>query len=77
MFEMSDAIAFGTMVLGGSGISITAICKWKRNGNSAVPEKLCRERHGSVKEDIGEIKATQEKIFGEIKELRKDIAVRG
>lgn len=81
MFEMPEAIALGTLFVSAGGVSITAICSKYRqkpgNGNGSgngVSETLCQTRWGGVKENIDHIRKTQEDIFKELKELRRDMA---
>lgn len=76
MLNMADAIALSTtVVMAGTTVIAVIKAKGKANGNGSgcVTEKLCVERHGSLKEDIREVKNVQTDIFSEIKELRKDI----
>ena len=72
MFTMPEAIAFGTMMLGGSGVAITGICKWRPSKtNGFMPKALCDERSQTIKDNIEEIKDTQHRIFDKIDELKK------
>lgn len=78
MFEMPEAIALGTLFVSAGGVSITAICSKYRqkngNGNgSGVSETLCQTRWGGVRENIDHIRHTQEDIFKELKDIRRDI----
>jgi len=72
MFTLPEAIAFGTMVLGGSGVAITGICKFRpRKNNKYVPMQLFDERTKNMAASIERIERTQDKIFIEIAGLRK------
>ena len=67
-----DPMTMSSAILGFSGVAITAICKWRPSGtNGHMSKALCDERSAHIAESIVRIENTQDKIFAEIKELRK------
>jgi len=67
-----DSITLSSAILGFSGVIITALCKWRPRGtNGYMTKSLCDERSANIAVSIARIEKTQEKIFTEIKELRK------
>jgi len=73
MFTMPEAIAFGTLMLGGSGTAITALYRFKpssngsgktvTNGQTPVTEMLCQSRFSALNDAIHEVKMAQTRIF--------------
>jgi hypothetical protein len=61
----------GMAILGPCLVAATGILKWKKNGN--VSEKLCDERSGDIRNGVLRIEAVQEKMFDELKEIRREM----
>jgi uncharacterized membrane protein len=74
VLNLPDAIALSTLLVMGGAMYIKSRVTENGAGNGThVTERLCRERHGSLKEELHEARRTQEKIFNELKEIRKEI----
>ncbi len=64
---VADALAFGTIAISGSGVAITALCKWRPKGsNGYMRQDLCDERSAAIQKDIKEIKDTLKDIYAGI-----------
>ena len=73
MFEtLPDAIAFGTMITGGSGIAITAMLKFggsKPSQNGYVRQTTCKAVHEGTNIQLADIKDQVGELFDQVREL--------